>query len=319
MSGVARSVADVTASTAAADTAATVDRRNHTAPPGADSLLTKIPSRARPRTQVLREFDEGVADLRRRMKPVLWPLFIPKAEDMYRWRIKLECGHVEEVLTHGKDRYPDQRGDTDPLSGHRLPAGEHWCRGDHRTPKPYRDIAEWVDQKVREFPPDPEEPQHGLDPDLWAKIRHTEPHASAFWTVRLSCGHFTDSVVLDIGWKPENGPKLLTKKRLAEIRRDFDEHWATEGFTGWPEEGPERDHVRKMLDLGWPRPEPEKDCYSCTWAKRITGYQRIGWLTPRPKPTPPPLTERQITEKQLAKAEAEVQRLRRKLERTKDT
>ena len=121
---------------------------------------------------------------------------------------------------------------------------------------------------MREFSPDPEEPEHGLDPKTWAKIRHTEPHSSAFWTVKLSCGHYTDVVVLDTEWKPGDGPRLVPKKRLAEIRRDFDEYWTTEGTTGWPEEGPERDHVRKMLDLGWPRPEPEKDCYACSRVKR---------------------------------------------------
>lgn len=263
---------------------------------------------------MLKEFEAGVAQLRSRMKPALWPFFIPKAEDMFRWRVMLECGCVDEVLTRGHDRYPDQGSSTDPLSGYRLPVGQYWCRSDHETPKPYRDIVEWVRRKVREFPPDPEEPQHGLDPETWAKIRHTEPHSSAFWTVRLSCGHFTDSVVTDVEWKPEDGPKFVTKKRLAEMRRDFNEHWASGDAPQWPEEGPRRDHFRKMLDLGWPRPEPEEDCFACTGAKRFAGYQRIGWLVQRPKPPSPPLTERQLTEKQLAKAEAEVQRLRRRLE-----
>lgn len=49
-------------------------------------------------------------------------------------------------------------------------------------------IHEWVDRKVRELPPDPEEPEHGLAPMTWAKICHPEPHSSAFWTVKLWCG-----------------------------------------------------------------------------------------------------------------------------------
>jgi hypothetical protein len=306
---VGRTVTDVTASEETA---------NSPANSNAGKLLTKVPGRARPRTEALKEFEEGVVDLRCRMKPAFWPLLIPKAEDMFRWRAQLECGCVHEVLTPGKDTYPDHGSSTDPITGHRLLAGEYWCTADHGTAKPYRDIVEWVDRKVREFPPDPEEPEHGLDPETWEKIRHTEPHSSAFWRVKLSCGHLADSDVTDVEWKPEDGPKLVTEKRLAEIRRDFDEYWAAEGSTRWLEEGPERDHVRKMLDLGWPRPEPEEGCYACTRARRLTGYQRIGWLVPRPKPTPPPLTERQVTEKQLARAEAEVQRLRRKLERAGD-
>ena len=281
-------------------------------------LLARVPGRSRSRVEVLKDFEEGVADLRSRMKPAFWPLFIPKAEDMFRWRVQLECGCVHEVLTRGSDRYPDQAPGTDPISRYRLPAGEYWCHGDHGSAKPYRDIVEWGEQKVREFPADPEEPEHGLDPEAWAKIRRPEPHSSAFWTVKLSCGHYTDVCVLDVEWRPEDGPTRVTKKRLGEIRRDFEEYWAVEGQTGWPEVGPERDQVRKMLDLGWPRPEPEKDCYACSRVKRFTGYQRIGWLVPRPKPVPPPLTERQMMEKQLAKAEAEVQRLRRKLDRAVD-
>ena len=91
--------------------------------------------------------------------------------------------------------------------------------------------------------------------------------------------------------------------------------WSAEGHTGWPEEGPERNHVRKMLDLRWPRPAPEKDCYACRHAWRITGYQRIGWLVQRPEPTatPDPDAERKKVEATLAKAEAEVRRLRDEL------
>ncbi len=39
----------------------------------------------------------------------------------------------------------------------------------------------------------------------------------------------------------------MSEERVAEIRRDFEESWATQGNTGWPHEGPERDHIRKMI------------------------------------------------------------------------
>lgn len=100
------------------------------------SLLARVPGQARPRVEVLKEFEEGVADLRSRMKPAFWPLFIPKAEDMFRWRVRLECGCVHEVLTHGSDRYPDQAPGSDLISRYRLPAGEYWCHGDHDSAKP---------------------------------------------------------------------------------------------------------------------------------------------------------------------------------------
>lgn len=116
-----------------------------------------------------------------------------------------------------------------------LPTGEYWRATDHGTVKPYREIVEWVDREGREFPPDPEEPAHGLDPETWAKIRHPEPHSSAIWFVKLSCGHFTRPVV-DVDWKPEDGPEHVPTKRLTKIRSDYEEHWATEGPTVGPEE-----------------------------------------------------------------------------------
>jgi hypothetical protein len=206
---VGRTVTDVTASEETA---------NSPANSNAGKLLTKVPGRARPRTEALKEFEEGVVDLRCRMKPAFWPLLIPKAEDMFRWRAPLECGCVHEVLTPGKDTYPDHGSSTDPITGHRLLAGEYWCTADHGTAKPYRDIVEWVDRKVREFPPDPEEPEHGLDPETWEKIRHTEPHSSAFWRVKLSCGHLADSDVTDVEWSRRTGPS--SSRRSGSQRYD---------------------------------------------------------------------------------------------------
>ena len=180
--------------------------------------------------------------------------------------------------------------------------------------KPYRDIVEWVDRKVTEFPGDPEEPVYeGMDAEVWAKIRKPEPHSSAFWRVKLACGHY-EQVCTDVEWKPEDGAALVSAERLAEIRRDLEEIWAEPGQTGSPQEGPERDRVRRMLDLGWPRPEPERACYACARVRRVTGYQRIGWLVPRAKPAAPPGVDRARLAARLAAAEAEVRRLRKQLD-----
>lgn len=117
-------------------------------------------------------------------------------------------------------------------------------------------------------------------------------------------------------WKPEDGPQLVSEERIVEIRRDFEESWAAVDNPGWPERGFERDHIRKMIDLGWPRPEPERDCFTCTHVRRITGYQRIGWLVSRTRPAPRPSTNlnREKIEARLAAAEAEVRRLRKQLD-----
>lgn len=282
-------------------------------------LLMRVPGRARPQRAALEEFDKGVAELRKRYKPVFWPLFIPEAENMFRWRIQLSCGCTHEVLTRGEDDYPDDRSKIDPITDRSLPVGEYWCTTDHgAVPKPYRDIVEWVDRKVTEFPPDPEEPIYEwMDAETWAKIRKPEPHAAAFWQVKLACDHY-DQVCTDVEWKPEDGPVLVSDERLTEIRRDFEDLWAEEGETGWPHEGPERDHMRRMIDLRWPRPQPEHACFTCTRVGRITGYQRIGWLVSRTKPAASPSVDRARLTARIAAAEAEVRRLRKQLEEADD-
>lgn len=222
------------------------------------NLVTRVLGRARSQAAAIRDFEAGVAELRKRYKPVLWPLFIPDGKDIHRWRVKLECGCVHEVFVHGETHFPDSRRE-DPMTQSPLPAGEFWCSSEHDdVPKVYRDIVEWIEPTIREFPADPEEPIYeGMDAETWAQVRHAEPHSSAFWRVKLSCGHFYDHVVTDIEWKPEDGSALTTPERALEIRRGLEELWVADS-AGWPEIGPERDHVVKMLEMRWPRPEPEQ-------------------------------------------------------------
>ncbi|WP_417564465.1 hypothetical protein [Microbacterium sp.] len=58
--------------------------------------------------------------------------------------------------------------------------------------------------------------------------------------------------------EPEDGPKLASRKRITEMRVELEESWSTDGDGAWPAEGPERDHLRKMLDLRWP-PRIDRD------------------------------------------------------------
>jgi hypothetical protein len=71
-----------------------------------------------------------------------------------------------------------------------------------------------------------------------------------------------------------------------------------------------------MIDMRWPRPEAERDCFTCTHVRRITGYQRIGWLVTRTRPAPRSSSslDRKKIEARLAAAETEVQRLRKQLD-----
>lgn len=129
---------------------------------GPGPLLMRVPGLARPQKEALRDFEKGVGQLRQQYKPVFWPLFVPDAKDMFRWRVQLEWGCTHEIFTHGEDKYPDDRSSNlDPITRRRLPVGEYWCPTEHGpTQKPYRDIVERVDRKIMEFPADPEEPAY---------------------------------------------------------------------------------------------------------------------------------------------------------------
>lgn len=282
-------------------------------------LLKRVPGQARPVREALEEYEKGVAQLRQRLEPALRLFFVPEAKDVFRWRIQLRCGCTQEVLTRGENVFPDDYGQLDPISRHRLPLGQFWCATDHgAAPAPYREIVEWGDRRVVEFPGDPEESIYeGVDAQTWAVIRRPEPHSAAFWNVKLECGHY-GQMCTDVAWRPEDGPVLVSEERLAKISNDFEGLWADPEHKGWPQPGPEQDHVHKMISMGWPRPEPEQTCYTCSHVQELTGYQRIGWLVPRKKPEAAPSINRERLAARLAAAEAKVQRLRKQLDEAGD-
>lgn len=195
--------------------------------PAAGRLLTRLPGRAKPRAEALKEFDELVEALKPRYDPGLWPLLIPKAEELYRWRMQLECGCVRELFTLGETTYLDLQSAQDPLTGERLPVGEYWCT-EHRSEEAYRDIVEWGQREVKEFPADPEKPQHGMDPEIWSRLRHDKPHSTASWHVRLSCGH-SAAVLTDLNFTPGDEPRRVSAERRDEMRCALEGTWATDG------------------------------------------------------------------------------------------
>lgn len=105
-------------------------------------------------------------------------------------------------------------------------------------------------------------------------------------------------------------------------RSKFEAGWPDESGGGWCEEEPEREHLRRMLDLGCPEPKPDAECRTCWHARRSTGYQRSGWLVPRADPEKvarvQEAAERDKAERRLAKIESEAARLREQLGRKSD-
>ncbi|MGR4881224.1 hypothetical protein ACIPUC_17715 [Streptomyces sp. LARHCF249] len=144
---------------------------------------------------------------------------------------------------------------------------------------------------------------------MWAVIRHDEAHTSAFWKVTLACGHVEEVVAPALGWNPDDGPRLAEATRVERMIEEFEQFWDSDPML---QSERQREHTRRMLAAGWPRPRPERSCHTCPDARAIVAYQRVGWLVPRneaPKPENPP-PARPVLERRLRRAEAEAERLR---------
>ena len=269
----------------------------------------RLPGRPRPAQDALDEYNDHNARRRIGIPSVLWVFFAPNPDTMHRWRIKLDCGCITEVLTHGEDHAPAGRQWLDYRS-RALPTDQFLCRHDDAPPPPYRQITEWTTRRTITFPADPVDPPDWADKQTWATRRHDQPFTRASWTVTLSCGHSTD-VLTDPAWKPADGPHRVTTKRQREMTAEFEEYWAS-----YPDEQNERDreHLRRLLAAGWPRPDPEQLCYLCPAARTIVAYQRVGPLVgpdPAPRPRRPP--SRETMRRTLRMFESEAQRLRDRL------
>lgn len=279
--------------------------------------LRRLPGRARPQKEALREYEEEVQKRRRNLpidKRVLGDLLYPNAEKLYRWRIQLDCECVIETLTYGAENLPTDNQWTNG-AGFRLPAGQVICPDHIRDGQaPYREIVEWGTQKIHDFPADPVEPQDDWDPETWKKIRRPEPHQAAFWSVTYSCGHQDNVCVGDVNWKPGDEPRRLSAKRLAEIRTEIEEYRAANPDSPY-ETKEDREHEDRYVERGCPRPDPEDRCHSCLSARQIVAYQKVGWLVAPPKPTTPPTPEEVAAQarKKAAARERKIAKLKAEL------
>ncbi|WP_079430777.1 MULTISPECIES: hypothetical protein [Streptomyces] len=258
---------------------------------------------------VLREYEQFNSDRRRGIPPVLWPFLAPDPDSYYRWRVQLDCACIKELLTPDDCTPPSERQWRGLGNGGALPQGQVYCRHDDSVDAPYRDIIEWGERREVSFPADPVEPPEWAEADVWAVIRHHEAHTSAFWKITLACGHLEEVVAPTLDWKPDDGPRLAEAKRVKQMIEEFEQAWASDPMLQ-PEA--EREHTRRMLAAGWPRPMPEQSCHTCPHARAIVAYQHVGWLIPRkeaPKPEDPP-PDRAVLERRLRRAEAEAERLR---------
>ncbi|MBT2438779.1 hypothetical protein J7E93_01280 [Streptomyces sp. ISL-36] len=285
-------------------------------PPPDTPTLRRLPGKARPRKDVLLECEAEAAEMRGYIPRVLWGFLIPDLTRVFRWRVQLDCGCIPEVLTREDGPPPHEMRWKEHAHGSQLPPGQMICWHDDSPPAPYRMIAEWGERSEVTLPASPVEPPDGIDPKVWAVIRHDEPHTSAFWKVTLTCGHAGEAVAPNLNWTPASGPRQARPDRVLQMCADFEQAWHDN-----PELQAEqdRDHTRRMLADGWPTPRPEQLCHSCPQVRMILAYERVGWLVPRrqkaektessaPTPSHPAL------ERRLQRAEAVAERLRAELD-----
>lgn len=164
---------------------------------------------------------------------------------------------------------------------------------------------EWADRDVVTFPPDPVEPPErwGDMPDVWAALRHDEEHTSAFYTVKLSCGHYGQVVAPDLDWSPEAGPQFtVSAERLQEMRDEMDDAFVAT----CPKEA-------RRINEGCPQPAPYEHCWLCAHVRSVVAYEPVGFLG---SPPPPPKPKRKTLEARLRKLEAEAAQLRKQIEQT---
>jgi hypothetical protein len=152
------------------------------------AVIRRLPGRARPREEVLQEYQEANAKVRRNLPAVLWDFVAPDPDQLYRWRVQLDRGCLTELLTFGKETLPTESTyRCDHLYHSQLQPGQVGCANDeHTRPQPYRAIVAWGERREQTFPADPVESRYDdIDQELWAKLRHDAPHTSAFWIVTL--------------------------------------------------------------------------------------------------------------------------------------
>jgi hypothetical protein len=213
-------------------------------------------------------------------------MLAPDAKDIFRWRVKFDCGCIEERCTRGDNADWSERSDVSHQlrSPKQLPPGQFLCHdnANHPTtqPLPLQGVAEWGEREEVTFRPDPVEPPERWQdmPDVWAVLRHDEEHTSAFYTVKLVCGHYGQVVAPDVEWRPDDGPRFaVTAERLEEMRNEMNDDF----IAACPKE------ARRIAD-GCPKPAPYEHCWLCAHVRSVVVYEPVGFLDSPPPPPPKP-------------------------------
>jgi hypothetical protein len=280
------------------------------------AVKRRLPGKAKPRVAALAAYERTrvhlVAGLSDRRSIALAPYAAPAPEDLFRWRVQLDCGCIHELLVFGDDKAPDEHQWRDDVHFNLLPAGQLMCRHEgQRLSVPYREITRWGTRK--------DEPSPGERPDkgdeLAVRRAKRDRRAPARWEVTLSCGHVTEVVVEDGEWTPAVGPvrREVSPERLARenARLDADLAERQDGDAHLVEMV---EHTRRWWSDGCPRPATEAICHACDEARQIVAYEPVGWLVTRSAAQGLQAQQTRATlVRRLRAAESEADRLRERL------
>jgi hypothetical protein len=266
------------------------------------AVRTTLPGKPRPAREAENEWRSARAELVSRYDnptgmALIFDFIDGSAEEMHRWRIELDCGHIHEVLMHYDEWPPLGPWKAGPLGAYA--EGTYPCTKDCKDPPwPAREITEWNTRREHTFEADPEEPPdwyagcfnpRSSAAAAWAERRHPEPYAKAFWNVTLSCGHAYNRVLTDADWKPEDGISR-------QPRPDTDSQRRRRHQEILDNEQVDEDTKARIRD-GCPTPDPMQDCPMCAWSRQITAYEYVGPLVP---PPPPPRKPRKPVDPRVA-------------------
>ena len=242
---------------------------------------------------------------RESIKPVFREMFVPdRPEDVYRFRVQLDCGCIEERRAYtdraqGPPRYrvPHYRPWTYLPVDQALPPKQILCTNHERRHDAHREIVASGGRDDRLLPADPVDPPEMWEdqPEIWKVIRSDKEHLSVTWTVTLNCGHIGVVRAPDADWTPEDGLRFpVSAARLEEMRQE----WATLG-----DEADEfaADELA-WIESGWP--QPRVTCPVCPRIHYVVAWERVGWLA-KPKPKPKPIKPKPVPRKYVRTAAAE--------------